>query len=278
MGGGVSKASHLSGSELHHWGDHTTHWCCQGSGIEAFARLADSIYWNSNPAFPHGAAAGTAEEEGMAQLFVLQFISSRLSWREVQCVIEMVAEAPGSRAANEPLQTTIRVLPLRAAEGGGGGGEPTAFVMWVRVPRWAQSASASVAGGLRLDGGDITRKLEAGSMVAVRYAPPPSSAVGSHGLGGQLTLRWSMGLRWEKVADKRPRFQLLQVIRQTPPDTPPSPHLPVPVVTAGASVGPSGPCRAHLRCTRHRGKRELQGCAARGEEATDLFDTHPNGG
>ena len=47
MGGGVSKASFLSGSELHHYGDESTHWCCQGSGIEAFARLGDSVFWQA---------------------------------------------------------------------------------------------------------------------------------------------------------------------------------------------------------------------------------------
>ena len=52
--------------------------CCQGTGIEAFARLQDSIYWQPNPAFTPAvspavrpAAALTLDAEGTLLLLAL---------------------------------------------------------------------------------------------------------------------------------------------------------------------------------------------------------------
>ena len=244
MGGGVSKASYTSGSELHHWGDRNTHWCCQGSGIEAFARLGDSVFWRPNAHFraSSGGEAGVAEAgaaeaaaapateatrgrappapSALPLLFVLQLISSELAWEQQGVRIVLEADAPSSRAAGEPLTTRLRVLPHAATA-------PMDFLLWVRVPRWAQGASAKASGGLRVLNGSVA----AGELLAVSFtsrdAPEAARAEGrgegSNGaanaaegrrLGGRelgrLTLTWSMGLRWERVQDDRPRFQMLQ--------------------------------------------------------------------
>ena len=52
MGSGVSKAGISNAPQGHHWSDGEHHfWCCQGSGIEAFARIHDSVFWRLSPAF-----------------------------------------------------------------------------------------------------------------------------------------------------------------------------------------------------------------------------------
>ena len=185
MGGGVSKASYTSGSELHHWGDGSTHWCCQGSGIEAFARLADSVFWATNPSFRarrnsvnsvnsvnhppvHPAARAAAKPSdgppsSLAHLFLLQFISCRLEWHAQRVAVELYAEEAGSRPASEPLQAEVRVLPLpratgadgeRGGEGERGGrhssGQADKWVLWVRIPEWAHGATIMARGRLRL--------------------------------------------------------------------------------------------------------------------------------
>ena len=218
MGGGVSKNSHTSGSELHHWGyghngsnprvsrlfdlplimcsrpavdsDQTTHWCCQGTGIEAFSRLADSIYW-----LPSARAHGSP-----LQLFVLQSISSRLEWTEQQCVVELEADPPGSRSPNEPLRSILRVrrhtLDVNVP----------ALLLWVRVPLWAQDVEASAAGALHIP---PQATLRAGTLLPLVYEPSARFA-GDDVSFGQLTLRWRGSLSWERVRDSRSRFEPLQ--------------------------------------------------------------------
>ena len=138
MGGGVSKASYTSGSELHHWGDTTTHWCCQGSGIEAFARLADSVFFQVKPS--HHPLSPT--QSSPPQLVLLQYISSRLRWDAQGVVLELQADTPGARAPTEPLRTTLRVLRAPDAmkssgdtggrsKGDGGGEREAAAGLWV---------------------------------------------------------------------------------------------------------------------------------------------------
>ena len=244
MGGAVSKASYTSGSELHHWGDASTHWCCQGSGIEAFARLADSIFWQPDPDFvmrrlgEYGrtaAAAGvrTASTgadgangaDAAAQLFVLQSISSQLVWEEQHCTVRLEADTPGANAAETPLRTTIRVLSGLGgtATEGGPADASTSFVMWVRIPSWAQAVSARADGGLSLIQSPdelhadhpafdrprgSTRRVASGQLLPISV-----QGVGRLGLGswlGSVQIQWSMAPRWEVIKDSRPQYQILQ--------------------------------------------------------------------
>eukprot|EP00966_Prymnesium_polylepis_P218745 5062275-Prymnesium_polylepis.1 len=191
MGSGVSKASYTSGSDLHHWGDPSTHWCCQGTGIEGFARLADSVFWQPTEHGSEGDAGGV-------QLFVLQSISSRLVWDERGCAVEVEADAAGSRAATEPLRTELRVL------GHGSSTRPRAFILWIRIPGWAKAMSVgTVAGGLSLsDGEQLVNDPSdpaAGQLLAVTFAPPDDAPTGR--FLGSISLQWSMALRWERIKD-----------------------------------------------------------------------------
>jgi len=53
-------------------------WCCQGTGIEAFARLAEHIFVEGRGAAP-------------PELFVLQLIAARLRWRRAGLVLVLEA-------------------------------------------------------------------------------------------------------------------------------------------------------------------------------------------
>eukprot|EP00966_Prymnesium_polylepis_P273322 6314310-Prymnesium_polylepis.1 len=80
MGSGVSKAGIPNAPQGHHWSDAEHHfWCCQGSGIEAFAKLADSIFWEHVPVDSAPAARLGGEPEVRSHhLFVLQLLPSEL--------------------------------------------------------------------------------------------------------------------------------------------------------------------------------------------------------
>jgi hypothetical protein len=208
MGGGVSKASYPSGSELHHWGDSSTHWCCQGTGIEAFARLADSIYWEPNPEFVGQAVPEHAAPR--AHLFVLQAISSALRWTERGCDVVLDAEAPGSRSATEPLRTSLRLLRPSTSGKATWDGE---VLLWLRVPAWAKGVRASAHGALSLPrpavAGEGTERL---LPVLGTLSTEPQSSGSDGDVLGRVHLQWSMGLRWERIQDSRARFQVLHAV------------------------------------------------------------------
>ena len=104
MGAGVSKQGIPNAPQGHHWSDAEHHfWCCQGSGVEAFARLADSVFWRHVPPGLAATAPGASGVLGAAaaaeagDLFVLQLVSARLVWKERATVVELQAEEPGAR-------------------------------------------------------------------------------------------------------------------------------------------------------------------------------------
>ena len=92
LGTGVSKRKPQS---WRHTGRSTPHgdfWCCQGTGIEAFARLAEHVFMTSTrlPADPsHNPPAAP-------ELFVLQLIPATLQWRARQLRLELESQARGA--------------------------------------------------------------------------------------------------------------------------------------------------------------------------------------
>jgi len=90
-----------------------TFWCCYGSTIEAFARLADGIY----------------AEDGDT-LYVRQFVASRLNW--ISKGMTLVQETAF------PYEIGVR-LTFRCTT-------PTRFKLRMRVPTWARGATCEVNG------------------------------------------------------------------------------------------------------------------------------------
>lgn len=104
-------------------------WCCTGSMAESFAKLGDTIYWHDD-----------------ATLTVNLFVASELRWQERGFTLAQETRFPDDGRV---------VLRVRAAR-------PVAATIRVRVPGWAEGASATLNG----------RRLEAsaspGSYLVVR--------------------------------------------------------------------------------------------------------------
>ena len=88
-------------------------WCCTGSGVEEYAKLNDSIYWQDD----HG-------------LYVNQFIPSELDWSERGFKLRQEGKFP------EQQGTTLTVTAAKST--------PTAIRL--RVPIWAEGSSVKVNG------------------------------------------------------------------------------------------------------------------------------------
>lgn len=208
--------------------------CCQGSGIEAFARLSDSIFFQVNPRFipRHRQARGLPR---IPQLVLLQFISSRLHWVEQGVILELQADTPGARASTDALRSTLRVLApsgkSRRDDADEGSAASAAWVVWVRVPDWAQGTTVRVEGHFSLPSlggrnptgtgaasGSAPGQVDVrpGTLVpvvfrggATRQTGRSDQADGGTAPLGTLRLQWGMSLRWEAVQDTRPRFAAL---------------------------------------------------------------------
>jgi hypothetical protein len=81
-----------------------TFWCCTGTGVEEYAKLGDSIYW-----------------QGANSLFVNLFIASELHWPEKGIRLRQETRFP------EEEGTTLTVQSEK----------PSLFALHIRVPYWA---------------------------------------------------------------------------------------------------------------------------------------------
>ncbi len=88
-------------------------WCCTGTGLESFAKLTDSIYFN--------------DDNG---LYVNLFMASQLDWTERGVVIRQETRFP------EQEGTKLIVRTQR----------PTTLDIRIRVPHWTTGATATVNG------------------------------------------------------------------------------------------------------------------------------------
>src|SRR5579872_61546 len=88
-------------------------WCCTGTGVEEYSKLADSIYWHDG--------------EGV---YVNLFVASELNWTEKGFKLKQETRFPESGAtiltiaSEKPVQTTVRL----------------------RIPEWAAGAAVKING------------------------------------------------------------------------------------------------------------------------------------
>ncbi|KAL1520575.1 hypothetical protein AB1Y20_022151 [Prymnesium parvum] len=183
MGSGVSKAGIPNAPQGHHWSDAEHHfWCCQGSGIEAFARLADSIFWERVPR--RGAAA--------RHLFVLQLLPAELTWREASVRLALSGDYPGAVDASTRHRVRLLLSPLH-------GEAASPLVVWVRLPPWAKAIEA------RAEGVAPLQPAVAGSLLHVRFP-----AAGRAAARPMLELHFDVATSWEPIKDTRPGMGILQ--------------------------------------------------------------------
>lgn len=100
----------------HGWGDRfNTFWCCYGTAVESFSKLADSIYFWYDPKDPSrrkneenssNEADLSNKEETLVvpgldshppALFINQFVSSTLNWRDLGVTLKQKADLYGER-------------------------------------------------------------------------------------------------------------------------------------------------------------------------------------
>jgi DUF1680 family protein len=84
-------------------------WCCYGTGVESFAKLGDSIYFQSR-----------RDARTTSQLYVNLYIPSRLDWIEEGAQVEMKTDYPR--------EDTVRLHLSMVA--------PKSFALSLRVPHW----------------------------------------------------------------------------------------------------------------------------------------------
>ena len=147
-------------------------WCCTGTGLESFAKLQDSVYFQ--------------DDDG---LFVNLFVPTTLDWRERGVTVEQQTRFPE--------EDTTRLL-VRTRE-------PQRFALRVRVPGWTQGGRASLNGRpleafaspgsyLVLDrlfrDGD---RLELTLPMALRACPMPDDATLVAATHGPLVLAGRLG-------------------------------------------------------------------------------------
>jgi hypothetical protein len=88
-------------------------WCCDGTGIESFAKLNDSLYFHDDDT-----------------LYVNQFVASEVDWRERGLKLRQVTSFP---------EGTTSTLMVQAAE-------PQPLKVKLRIPAWAKGARVWVNG------------------------------------------------------------------------------------------------------------------------------------
>jgi DUF1680 family protein len=121
MGSGQSKRDNF-----HHWGyPFHSFWCCYGTAIESFAKLADSIFFKET--LVKGSLAPP-------KLYINQLVGSLLTWRDLNVTVNMTVDA---FATDSSTKASIKVA-MRS------GKNDTVFSMLLRIPQWADTRTTAV--------------------------------------------------------------------------------------------------------------------------------------
>ncbi|XP_021813947.1 uncharacterized protein LOC110756798 [Prunus avium] len=174
LGRGNSKAR-----SYHGWGKpFESFWCCYGTGIESFSKLADSIYFEEGGEVPG--------------LYIIQYISSLLDWKSGQIVLNQTVDQVNS------WDPYLRVtLTFSSKEGTG-----KSSTLNLRMPIWTASNGAKAA----LNGQSLSVPAP-GSFLSV---------TSKWSSGDTLTLQLPISLRTEAIQDDRPEYASIQAILYGP--------------------------------------------------------------
>ena len=207
-------------------------WCCQGTGIEAFARLAEHV-------FMVGAHTPRGEEEPHTHthvVYVLQLIAATLRWRRAGLTLTLATQPPGTHHPSSPtkLRLTIDKVATAAAAAGG-----VRAAIVVRVPEWASAPTAALwhadadadaadavdaaraprreapgGGGGGVGGGreeglgsEVLGAVEAGTLLRVERVWRE---------GDVLELSLPTALRTSRLPDSRPKFSAMHALMHGP--------------------------------------------------------------
>ncbi|XP_051118639.1 uncharacterized protein LOC127242930 [Andrographis paniculata] len=164
----------------HGWGTKfDSFWCCYGTGIETFAKLGDSIYF---------------EEEGnVPRLYVTQYISSSLDWRSGRISLNQRVEPVVSW--DQTLRVTLTVSSKRPAEA-------KQSTLKMRIPQWTYRNASKAS----LNGRDLSLP-QPGTFLSITRSWIP---------GDRINLELRMSLRTEAIKDDRPEFASVHAVLYGP--------------------------------------------------------------
>ncbi|XP_031488073.1 uncharacterized protein LOC116256061 isoform X1 [Nymphaea colorata] len=170
LGSGVSKAH-----SYHGWGTpFNVFWCCYGTGIESFSKLGDSIYF--------------LEEGDAPGLYIIQFISSSLSWDAANLMLSQKVEPVVSW---DPFMRVSLDFSQK-------GGDIKPSKLNVRIPSWTDENGLKA----KLNGRDLPVP-SAGSFLSLTRKWVSAD---------KLYLQFPIGLRTEAIKDDRPQYASLQAL------------------------------------------------------------------
>jgi len=105
-------------------------WCCTGSGAEEFAKFADTVYFRRG-----------------SDLFINQFISSTLDWKDEGLLIDQVTRFPHEQG------TVLKIKSTR----------PAMRTVHIRIPGWTTEDAQ-----VKINGRALEAIAEPGSYLAIR--------------------------------------------------------------------------------------------------------------
>jgi DUF1680 family protein len=114
-------------------------WCCTGTGVEEFAKFADTVYFHRG-----------------GDLYVNQFISSTLDWKDEGLVLEQVTQFPREQG------TTLKVKSSR----------PAPRAIHIRIPAWTTAEAA-----VKINGRPLDAVADPGAYLAIRRVWQPGDTV-----------------------------------------------------------------------------------------------------
>ncbi len=204
----------LFGTPLHDF------WCCTGTGSESFAKLSESIYFQGGDA-----------------LFVNQFVSSELDWKEKNLRLKQETRFP------EDGRTS---LEIRAAA-------PVRAEVRLRVPAWAgEGGSASLNGrtveGFAAPGGYFVLdrtwndrdRIEFVLPMSLRLESAPDDPATAAAMYGPIVLAGKLGTSGLTAATLRAEPTKPRTVPEYKLDAVPAPALSIGTGDAAAAISSAG--------------------------------------
>ena len=185
-------------------------WCCQGTGVEAFARLGETIFMQSQSRSQGGSqggseSAGGAKSGPVPELYVSQLVPSELRWTLGGMRLRLEAVTPGAAHPDEPASLTLTVQAAPPA------GSHASIL--IRVPSWAVRPTATLnLAPLAASGGASPGVDGAGGVANGSYVRVTRRWVA----GDTIALTLPMRLSLDFLSDARPRYARLAALLHGP--------------------------------------------------------------
>ena len=251
--GGPSKADNPH-SWTKGWGTpFESFWCCYGTAVESFAKLADSIYFwsdDDDQIDTQPSKKGKSEDDTVIpRVYVNQFTSSTLHWNDLGVVVDQDADLYDDDGNGCTTRTTgastndnvgcakVTLTVSLAANTSTKTNTAPPFYLYIRSPAWVDVSRTTT---ITLNGVDaspfIATSVPSSSSrffsPLIPKPPPPSLHLSSSassnraaeyivlgpvwGDGDVVDVRWPLGVVAENLNDARPQFSRLKALMMGP--------------------------------------------------------------